>query len=176
MMLSHPLPLLALLLTFIIALNSLRRSLSSPLNRLPGPWYARYTSLVFKYHCFRAHSTRYIHGLHRRYGGAVRVAPNEASFASASAVKEIYCSAGSGYDKTEFYDLFRVYGRRTMFTMLRKDEHARRKRVLADRYANSNVLKPGSMRGIAERAASFVRRCEEAVPSGGVVDLFVSEA
>jgi hypothetical protein len=27
-------------------------------------------------------------------------------------VKEIYCAGGSGYDKTEFYELFKVYGRR----------------------------------------------------------------
>jgi hypothetical protein len=34
------------------------------------------------------------------------------SFTSWEALKEIYCSGGSGFDKTEFYDLFQIYGRR----------------------------------------------------------------
>lgn len=102
---------------------------------------------MLKWHEFRANRTRYIHRLHLKYGPAVRIAPDEVSFASATAVKEIYCSGGSGFvscalalclfvgyllrptivltsvkDKTDFYDLFRVYGRRTMFTTLNKDD------------------------------------------------------
>lgn len=95
---------------------------SSPLNKIPGPWYTKFTSLILRWHHFRADRTRYIHDLHLRYGSVVRIGPNEVALASASAVKEIYCSSGSGYDKTEFYDLFQVYGRRTMFTTLNKDD------------------------------------------------------
>lgn len=90
----------------------LLKCLRSPLNRIPGPTLAKYTSWVLKWHELHANRTRYIHGLHLKYGLAVRIAPNEVAFASEEAVKEIYCSSGSGYDKTEFYDLFRVYGRR----------------------------------------------------------------
>ncbi|KAK4456069.1 cytochrome P450 [Podospora aff. communis PSN243] len=151
--------------------NFFRRALSSPLNKLPGPWYAKYSSLVLKWHEFKAQRTRYVHSLHLQYGPAVRIAPNEAAFASATAVKEIYCSGGSGYDKTEFYDLFKVYGRRTMFTTLKKDNHAKRKRMIADRYANTNVVREPSLNGISERAVRFVRRCVES--KDGVVDLFI---
>jgi hypothetical protein len=126
-----------------IAVHTLRTSLASPLNKIPGPWYAKFTSLVLKWHEFRANRTRYIHRLHLEYGQAVRIAPDEVTFASATAVKEIYCSGGSGYDKTNFYDLFKVYGKRynssriyipamsctrltpsgrTMFTTLNKDD------------------------------------------------------
>ena len=105
-------PLLIFLSLALLAVHALRRSLTSPLNKIPGPWYAQFTSLVLKWNEFRANRTRYIHGLHLKYGPAVRIAPREAAFASAAAVKEIYCSGGSGYDKTDFYDLFRVYGRR----------------------------------------------------------------
>lgn len=108
-------PLLIALSLALLALHVLRQTLTSPLNKIPGPWYARFTSLVLKWHEFRANRTRYVHGLHLRYGPAVRIAPAEVVFASAGAVKEIYCSGGSGYDKTEFYDLFRVYGRRCVF-------------------------------------------------------------
>ncbi|KAK3682632.1 cytochrome P450 [Podospora appendiculata] len=171
------LTLLSLVVIAILGDRLLRRSLLSPLNKLPGPWYARFTSLVLKWNEFRATRTRYIHGLHRRYGPAVRIAPNELAFASAAAVKEIYCSGGSGYDKTEFYDLFTVYGRRTMFTTLNKGDHAKRKRILADRYANSNIVRQPSINGITERAASFVARCHESVTGSGggsgSLDIFV---
>lgn len=90
----------------------LLKCLLSPLNRIPGPALAKYTSCILKWHELHANRTRYIHGLHLKYGPAVRIAPNEVAFASEGAMKEIYCSSGSGYDKTEFYDLFRVYGRR----------------------------------------------------------------
>ncbi len=102
--------------------NFFWQALSSPLNKLPGPWYAKFTSLVLKWHEFRAERTNYVHNLHLQYGPALRIAPNEAAFASATAVKEIYCSGGSGYDKTEFYDLFKIHGRRTMFTTLNKED------------------------------------------------------
>jgi len=87
---------------------------SSPLRKLPGPRVSLFTSLALKLHEFRALRTRYVHNLHLQYGQVVRIAPNEVSFASLGGIKEIYCSGGSGYDKTEFYDLFKVYGRRYM--------------------------------------------------------------
>ncbi|KAK4190043.1 putative sterigmatocystin biosynthesis P450 monooxygenase [Podospora australis] len=164
--------LLAYLTLAILVSRSLCQSLPSPLNTIPGPWYAKYTSLVLKWHEFKAKRTVYIHGLHLKYGPAVRIAPNEVAFASAEAVKEIYCSGGSGYDKTEFYDLFKVYGRRTMFTTLNKEDHAKRKRILADRYANTNVVRQPSLQGIAERAANFVKLCSGDGNKG--LDLYIS--
>ncbi|PNY27240.1 Uncharacterized protein TCAP_02851 [Tolypocladium capitatum] len=132
---------------------------SSPLRKVPGPTVSLFTSLVLKWKEINASRTVYIHELHNKYGSVVRVAPDEVSFTSWPAVKEIYCSGGSGYDKSDFYNLFRIYGRRTMFTTLNKADHAKRKRILADRYANSNVMRSVSMDGIHERSSAFVRRC-----------------
>jgi len=50
-------------------------------------------------------------------------------------------------------------------------KHARRKRILADRYANSNVVRQPSLDGIVERAANFVEKCRESV--NGSLDLYV---
>ncbi|KXH28572.1 cytochrome P450 [Colletotrichum nymphaeae SA-01] len=118
-------------------------------------------------------ATKYIHTLHQQYGPVVRIAPNEVSFTSYEAVKEIYCSGGSGYDKTEFYDLFKkAYSARTMFTTLNKEDHAKRKRIIADRYANSNVLRPVPLGGIQERSQKFINLCEKSV--GKSHDIFMS--
>jgi hypothetical protein len=105
-------PLLIFAAVLLLAVHSLRQLLSSPLNKIPGPWHAKFTTLVLKWHEFKTNRTRYVHNLHLKYGPAVRIGPNEVIFASAAAVKEIYCSGGSGYDKTEFYDMFKVYEKR----------------------------------------------------------------
>ncbi|KAL2139832.1 hypothetical protein VTI28DRAFT_4657 [Corynascus sepedonium] len=164
-------PILLYALVVLLTVHIFRQALASPLNKVPGPWYARFTTLVLKWHEFRTNRTRYVHAMHRKYGPVARIAPNEVIFASAAAVKEIYCSGGSGYDKTEFYDMFKVYGRRTMFTTLNKDDHAKRKRILADRYANTNILRSQSIDGIAERASNFVKRCFQS--SGGSFNIYI---
>ncbi|KAI5868134.1 cytochrome P450 [Durotheca rogersii] len=156
----------------VLALLYVWRCVTSPLRVLPGPTVSLFSSWMLKYHELRAHRTQYVHGLHLRYGPVVRIAPNEVSFASAEGIKEIYGSGGSGYDKTEFYDLFKIYGRRTTFTTLNKEDHARRKRIIADRYANSNILKPESLGGIKERSKRFIERCSKSV--GGSIDIFVT--
>ena len=97
----------------ILLVALLIHRLTSPLRALPGPFISKLTSLNLKYHELRANRTLYIHSLHEKYGPVVRIAPNEVSFTSWTAVKEIYCSGGSGYDKAHwFYDLFKIYGRR----------------------------------------------------------------
>lgn len=80
--------------------------------RVPGPWYTNITSLALKYQEFARNRRLWIHSLHERYGPVVRLAPNEVSFANLEGMKEIYQSGGSGYEKTEFYDLFKQYDTR----------------------------------------------------------------
>ncbi|OTA66575.1 cytochrome P450 3A13 [Hypoxylon sp. EC38] len=155
----------------VLAALYIWKCIASPLRTIPGPKISLFTSWILKYHEFHARRTRYVHHLHQRYGPVVRIAPNEVSFASLEGVKEIYGSGGSGYDKTEFYNLFTVYGRRTMFSTLNREDHARRKRVLADRYANTNILKSGSLEGIRERSRRFIERCSKSI--GGSVDVFI---
>lgn len=81
-------------------------------SRVPGPWYNNFTTIVLKYHEFTKHRRLWIHELHRRFGPVVRLSPHEVSFANLEGMREIYQSGGSGYDKTEFYDLFMQYDHR----------------------------------------------------------------
>lgn len=80
--------------------------------KVPGPWYTHFTTLVLKYHEFTKNRRLWIHELHLQYGAVVRLSPNEISFANMEGMKEIYQSGGSGYDKTEFYDLFKQFNHR----------------------------------------------------------------
>ncbi|UZP41259.1 hypothetical protein NXS19_009075 [Fusarium pseudograminearum] len=146
--------------------------LTSAIAKIPGPFVSNFTSLVLKWQELNANRTVYIHELHKRYGPVVRVAPNEVSFTSIAAVKEIYGSGGSGYDKTEFYNLFQVYGKRTMFSTLVKGDHAKRRRMIGDRYANSNVMKAAPLAGIKERSSKFLQHCVESPER--TADVFVT--
>lgn len=118
MLLLSPVVLAAVAALSLIVLVA--RRVTSPIWKIPGPKISAFTSLQLKLAELSASRTIYVHQLHLRYGPVVRIAPNEVSFTSWAAVKEIYCSGGSGFDKTEFYDLFQIYGRRTMFTTLNK--------------------------------------------------------
>ncbi|KAJ5758159.1 uncharacterized protein N7511_006853 [Penicillium nucicola] len=126
------------------------QGLLSPLSKIPGPFYTRFTSIWIKYQEFTANRRESIHQLHKVYGPVVRLGPNEVSFTSLDAIKEIYASGGSGYDKTEYYDLFRQF------------KINKRKRLFAERYAMSNIMKEKPMAAIHERATTFVSKCTEA--------------
>lgn len=106
--LAIPLLAAATLLVCILVIRRLR----SPLASLPGPRLSLLTSWPLKYHELRGKRTQYVHELHQKYGNAVRVAPNEVVFSSLEAMKEIYLSKGSGYDKSYFYHLFSEFGLR----------------------------------------------------------------
>ncbi|KAF6809115.1 GTP-binding protein [Colletotrichum sojae] len=165
-------PLVGALACTALVLLYLARCISSPLSKLPGPFWSKFSPVILRWHEFHSNRTLYVHSLHLKYGPVVRIAPSEVSFTSYEAVKEIYGSLGSGYDKSRFYNLFRVFQRRTMFSTLEKGDHAKRKRIIADRYANSNVMKPASLSGIEKRAEEFVRQCANSAMA--CMDVYVS--
>ncbi|OBT63929.1 hypothetical protein VE03_05948 [Pseudogymnoascus sp. 23342-1-I1] len=138
------------------------RATLAPLSKLPGPWHTRFSDVVLMYNEFTARRRVYIHELHKKFGPVVRLGPNEVSFTSVEALKEIYQSGGSGYDKTEFYNLFVQYGTRTTFSTLQKREHDQMKRYIAGSYANTSIMHSEVVDGIQERVGAFLRRCEEA--------------
>lgn len=106
---------LAALVSWVLV--SITRRLRSPLARIPGPSYTNFSSLWLMYQEFTYNRRTFIHQLHRRYGPVVRLGPNEISFTSLEALKEIYTSGRSGYDKTEFYSLFMQFNTRYVFNL-----------------------------------------------------------
>jgi cytochrome P450 len=115
--------------------------LATPLRKIPGPKAfaaTKWRLALADYHGVRTQS---IHSLHREYGTAVRIGPNEVSFSSLSALRTIY-GAGSGFERTEFYRMFDAYGRQNLFTFAGTKQHAERKKLLAHAYSKSVVLSP----------------------------------
>lgn len=144
---------------FASLLYLLYTRLTSPISKLPGPFLTSLTSIPLKYHEFTGTRRTWIHSLHLKYGPAVRLAPNEASFSSLAALKEIYTSQGAGYDRTEFYDLFKQFGTRTLFSTPPKSPHGARKKIFADRYANTNIMRPETLSALQNRAGVFLQNC-----------------
>ncbi|TFY61222.1 hypothetical protein EVJ58_g4640 [Rhodofomes roseus] len=147
------------------------RLVLSPLGKIPGPSLAGATRLVLMYHEFTGTRTQWIHELHLRYGSVVRIAPDEVSFASWNAVKEIYVSEGSGYEKTGFYKLFDNYSAMCMFSTITKGPHGERKKIFSDRYTKSYIMQPETVSGIQDRAEECINICTENV--GKAVDVYV---
>ncbi|KAG0650295.1 Cytochrome P450 monooxygenase cypX [Hyphodiscus hymeniophilus] len=149
------------------------RVIFAPLSKLPGPWYALFTDVFLMYREFTGQRRLYIHELHKKFGPVVRLGPNEVSFTSLEALKEIYQSGGSGYDKTEFYNLFRQYGIRVKMADRSKDnvlnawemgcntKHDQMKRYIAGPYAKTNILHAEVLGGVQNRADAFLERCRE---------------
>lgn len=44
------------------------RALSSPIAKVPGPWYSLWTNAVFKYYRMTGQGAPYVHRLHEKYG------------------------------------------------------------------------------------------------------------
>ncbi|KAH7419068.1 cytochrome P450 [Cadophora sp. MPI-SDFR-AT-0126] len=170
-MFGNLLPICALATAIIWICIGLYRAILAPLSKLPGPKYSLVTDLWLMSKEFTSKRREYIHGLHEQYGPVVRLGPNEVSFTSLEALKEIYTSGGSGYDKTEFYTLFMQFGVRTMFSTLVKGDHSQKKRYIAGQYANTNIMRPQVMGGIQERAEAFIKKCTEA--QGHSIDAYI---
>ncbi|KAJ5775570.1 uncharacterized protein N7511_000581 [Penicillium nucicola] len=110
------------------------------LARIPGPKAFALTQLRLMYEDYQGTRTRKINALHHKYGAAVRVGPNEVVFNSLSALRTIY-GAGSGFERTSFYQMFNVYGRQNMFSFHTVKEHGERKKLFAHAYAKSAMLR-----------------------------------
>jgi hypothetical protein len=62
----------------------------SPLRHIPGPWLAKLSKAWIFAIELAGQRTFYVHSLHQHYGPVVRVGPNEVSFSSAAALRDIY--------------------------------------------------------------------------------------
>jgi hypothetical protein len=69
---------------------------SNPLNKIPGPWYARWTNLRLKFAVVSGRRIHYVHSLHERHGPIVRISPVEVAVADPELVQEIH-KQGSGF-------------------------------------------------------------------------------
>jgi len=74
-----------------------------PLAKVPGPVLAGATPLWLVWQCMNQRRPSLDLELHKRYGGVVRIAPNEIIFSNPEYFKTVY-GAGSKFTKSRFYE------------------------------------------------------------------------
>lgn len=140
--------------------------LLSPLSRIPGPKLYAFTQWRLARDDW-GQRTRTIHALHKQYGPVVRIGPNEVHFNSITALRTIY-GAGSGFERTKFYSMFDVYGRKNLFTFFSVTNHARRKRLLAHAYSKSAIVKGHPATIVTDKIKDFLTLLDKTPQYDGV--------
>ncbi|PVI05800.1 cytochrome P450 [Periconia macrospinosa] len=132
---------------------------SSPLSSIPGPWYSRFTHLVLRFYTLTGRRIHYVHYLHCRYGGIVRIAPDEVAISDLDGFAKIH-KIGSGFLKSKFYDtLVGSSGNREPGIFAQRDPHlhAARRRLFAQAFSNSALQRNWSSE-IHQKAHTAVAR------------------
>jgi cytochrome P450 len=133
---------------------------SGPLSRIPGgPLYA-ISKWRLAIEDWRGTRTRTINNLHEKYGPVVRVGPNEVAFNSLSALRTIY-GAGSGSERTPFYDMFDAYGKKNLFTFYSPKDHGDRKKLLAHAYSKSVMLKGATAAMVEDKVHQYLQLMQQ---------------
>lgn len=133
--------LLPLLSAFFIS-RAIYRRFFHPLANYPGPFICSITRLWKAWSVYTGHAELDNIALHRKYGSIVRVAPNELSFNSPTAARDIL-APGHGFTKTDFYEVFPPKHARDVFTETREWKHAAMKRVAVIPYSLASIQKMG---------------------------------
>ncbi|KAI8944121.1 cytochrome P450 [Xylaria longipes] len=116
-----------LLPVFLIGRMAYRRY-ASPLRSIPGPFLAS-CSRLWKIRSTISENSQWEHiDLHKKYGPIVRIGPNEVSFSSPHVARNLL-SAGKRFYKTDFYSVFPPPENPDIFTEIREEVHAMKKKV-----------------------------------------------
>ncbi|ETI28837.1 hypothetical protein G647_01289 [Cladophialophora carrionii CBS 160.54] len=148
-----------IVLALIIYAATRPSSRAAKLRKIPGSWLYATTRYRLAWDAWHARSIHAVHGLHRKYGPVVRIGPNEISFNSLSALRTIY-GAGSGFERTDFYRMFDVYGRPNLFTFAAGQLHRERKKLISHIYANQTVLSPHFAGLVKSKVAAYLNLLE----------------
>ncbi|KAF2206252.1 hypothetical protein CERZMDRAFT_103576 [Cercospora zeae-maydis SCOH1-5] len=125
------------------------------LGKIPGPKLYAITKWRLALEDWRGRRTQTINALHEAYGPMVRVGPNEIHCNSLAALRTIY-GAGSGFERTSFYSMFDVYGRKNLFTFSGTKAHGCRKKLIANGYAKTVVMRDWSAGLVSSKVSQYL--------------------
>ena len=88
---QHPIPITILAIVVLLFVKSFVSAAVSTtaLNKIPGPWYARYTTIHLKYLFARGTIWKYVEGKHDVYGDVIRLGPRQVWVADKAAMSDI---------------------------------------------------------------------------------------
>ncbi|KAH3908839.1 hypothetical protein HBI56_072200 [Parastagonospora nodorum] len=160
---------------FVYLVKTIWNSYSSPISKLPGPWYSRFTKIVLGYHIVTGRRMYYIDDLHRKYGGVVRITPREVAIADMTGVTQIH-KIGSGFTKSSFYDMFNptVTGSQSLGLFAMRDPHGHgvRRKFFARPFSNSSIKQQWGAQVVRKAELAVTRMKEEAIRAQNGADIF----
>ncbi|KXS97339.1 hypothetical protein AC578_10737 [Pseudocercospora eumusae] len=101
------------------------------------------------------------------------IGPNEVHFNSLMALRTIY-GPGSGFGRTNFYRMFDVYGKQNLFTFHSAKDHGERKKLLANAYSKSNVIRGHVAETVSGKIQDYLRLLKAEGDVGGAHEIFTS--
>lgn len=104
----------------------------------PGPFLARASSYWATSHARKLRRAHAIQEAHEKYGTVVRVGPNELSFSSPEALKDIY-GHGQGLPKADFYKAGKFTTEDSVFSIRDRAQHAGRRSLMAKTYSQASI-------------------------------------
>ena len=155
---SSPLAAFAIGLA-VLVLPILYRLYFHPLSHIPGPLFARITSLYLYTISYRGVESTVLAHHHQRYKTSVlRIAPNAVSVSDGGALHQIYV-AGGGFQKDPCYENFNLDGHATIFSTLDTGYRAVRAKVVVPLFAMGRVRAAGVDQGAMKQCVDkFIER------------------
>lgn len=148
----------AVLIVFTIS-RYVIAGLTNPRRHVPGPWWAKYTSLPMHYHRWAVPDKfKWAHRLHQLYGPVILIAPNEISVGSLEGLQTVH-RMGTGFRKGAFHENFRMGPEPSLFDMTDVKAHADRRRLFSRAFTAKSLREnwEPEVRTIVERAVARIR-------------------
>ncbi|OXV06037.1 hypothetical protein Egran_06197 [Elaphomyces granulatus] len=130
-----------LLLCFaVFQLIEIRKAVSSPLSKIPGPWYANVTTLHLMYAFAKGNIWKMVEKSHQKYGSIIRLGPRQIWIADKEAMNQILRTVD--LPKVAMYaEISRDRFSPGLFGEIRTDPHKRLKRFLSPAFTIAYVDK-----------------------------------
>ncbi|KAJ1299711.1 hypothetical protein OPQ81_005037 [Rhizoctonia solani] len=170
--LSEPNRYLSLGVLGLAVLAYVYSTFSTPLARVPGPWYTLFTGQVLKYYGIAGKRAKYIHELHKKYGPIVRVGPEEVDVTDIASVKEIHTVKATYIKSPRFYSSFRTPGNYpdNVFNTTNVQYHRQQRKLLSGGFSDASLH---AFHPVVEgRITLAIERMMREMETRGVADVF----
>ncbi|KAK0118681.1 hypothetical protein ONS95_007564 [Cadophora gregata] len=149
-----------ILLVLYLILTTIYRLYLSPLSHFPGPPICAITRLSWLIALIRGHQSRFPLLLHSQYGAIVRIAPNELSFTSPQAWKDIYAHHQGRPEMAKNLQLYSQQPGSTHILIANREDHTRFRRTLSHAFSEASMREQEGILqlyagGLVERLKTF---------------------
>jgi len=145
----------------------LRLAYSTTLRHVPGPWYAKFTSIGLRGNDAFGNRWYYVQALHRKYGSIVRIAPEEVAISDPKVVSRVHALG------TEFRKRQQPGTPFNIFSISDPKAHRTRQRFYAKAFSDETLKSSTepAVRQLIETAVAGVKK--DAMESNGhVADVY----